>query len=74
MLTTSLLSLVPEALDALSDEDVPLDVELLSSVEVVALVDVLVDGRFEQDEADATLVWRGSRNQVIHRLTPDRTE
>ena len=42
--------------------------------EVVALVDVLVDGRFEQDEADATLVWRGSRNQVIHRLTPDRTE
>lgn len=42
--------------------------------EVVALVDVLVDGRFEQDEADATLVWRGSRNQMIHRLTPDRTE
>lgn len=38
MLTTSLLSLAP---DALSDEDVPLDAELLSSVEVAALVELV---------------------------------
>lgn len=40
MLTTSLLSLVPEAPDALSDDDVSLDAELLSSVEVVSLVEL----------------------------------
>lgn len=35
--------------------------------EVIALVDVLVDGRFEQALADPSLVWRGSSNQqVLH--------
>ena len=41
MLTTSLLSLVPEALDALSDDDASLDAELLSSVELVDVVEVV---------------------------------
>lgn len=36
--------------------------------EVVALLDVLVDGRFEESLKDLNLLWRGSRNQVIHYL------
>ena len=34
--------------------------------ELVDLIDVLVDGKFEQDLADPSLNWRGSSNQVIH--------
>ncbi|WP_234496778.1 anaerobic ribonucleoside-triphosphate reductase-activating protein [Vibrio maritimus] len=37
--------------------------------QVVDLVDVLVDGKFEKDLADPELEWRGSANQVIHRFT-----
>ena len=35
---------------------------------VVDLLDVLVDGKFEQDKKDLNLEWRGSANQVIHRF------
>ncbi|WP_075181423.1 anaerobic ribonucleoside-triphosphate reductase-activating protein [Pantoea sp. 1.19] len=35
---------------------------------ILPWLDVLIDGRFEQDLADPGLIWRGSRNQVIHRL------
>ncbi|MBG6246495.1 anaerobic ribonucleotide reductase-activating protein [Candidatus Symbiopectobacterium sp. 'North America'] len=34
----------------------------------VALINVLVDGKFVQDLKDPALIWRGSSNQVIHRL------
>ncbi|MGF1711934.1 anaerobic ribonucleoside-triphosphate reductase-activating protein [Vibrio kagoshimensis] len=37
--------------------------------ELVDLVDTLIDGRFIQDEADPSLEWRGSANQIIHRFT-----
>jgi anaerobic ribonucleoside-triphosphate reductase activating protein len=37
--------------------------------EVVDLIDVLVDGKFIQELADANLQWRGSSNQVVHYLT-----
>lgn len=37
---------------------------------VVDMIDVLIDGRFEQDQHDKTLLWRGSRNQRILALTP----
>lgn len=32
-------------------------------------LDVLIDGRFEQELADPSLLWRGSGNQVVHRLS-----
>lgn len=34
--------------------------------EVVDLIDVLIDGKFEAELADANLPWRGSSNQMIH--------
>ena len=32
---------------------------------VLIYLDVLIDGRFVEEEKDATLQWRGSRNQII---------
>ncbi|WP_435235290.1 anaerobic ribonucleoside-triphosphate reductase-activating protein [Psychromonas sp. PT13] len=39
--------------------------------EVVAFVDVFIDGKFEQELADPALEWRGSSNQIIHYLKPE---
>ncbi|WP_340621756.1 anaerobic ribonucleoside-triphosphate reductase-activating protein [Xenorhabdus siamensis] len=36
--------------------------------EIVSYINVLVDGKFEQDLHDPALIWRGSSNQVIHYL------
>lgn len=36
--------------------------------EVVALINVLIDGKFVQAVQDPMLIWRGSSNQVIHYL------
>lgn len=36
--------------------------------QVVDLINVLVDGKFVQELADPSLLWRGSSNQVIHYL------
>ncbi|MGR6859628.1 anaerobic ribonucleoside-triphosphate reductase-activating protein [Aliivibrio salmonicida] len=36
--------------------------------EIVALIDTLIDGRFEQEKADPALDWRGSSNQIIHTI------
>ncbi|QDE30843.1 anaerobic ribonucleoside-triphosphate reductase-activating protein [Shewanella polaris] len=38
---------------------------------IINLVDVMIDGKFEQDKADPALLWRGSSNQVIHRFNHD---
>lgn len=35
---------------------------------VLDYLDVLIDGRFVEEEKDATLQWRGSRNQIIWQL------
>lgn len=32
---------------------------------VISMIDVLIDGRFEQEQSDRSLLWRGSRNQRI---------
>ncbi|KXF83126.1 anaerobic ribonucleoside-triphosphate reductase-activating protein [Enterovibrio coralii] len=37
--------------------------------EVIDHVDVVVDGKYEKELADPSLPWRGSSNQVVHRLT-----
>ena len=36
--------------------------------QIIDLVDVLIDGKFEKDLADPSLARRGSSNQVIHYL------
>lgn len=35
---------------------------------ILRYINVLIDGQFIESKADKTLVWRGSRNQVIHYL------
>jgi len=37
--------------------------------EVIKFVDVLIDGKFIIEQKDQTLLWRGSKNQIIHYLT-----
>ncbi|AGB80804.1 anaerobic ribonucleoside-triphosphate reductase activating protein [Serratia sp. FGI94] len=36
--------------------------------QVTALINVLIDGKFEQALRDPALIWRGSSNQVVHKL------
>ncbi|WP_442801274.1 anaerobic ribonucleoside-triphosphate reductase-activating protein [Serratia rubidaea] len=36
--------------------------------QVAALINVLIDGKFEQELRDPALIWRGSSNQVVHKL------
>lgn len=36
--------------------------------EIIGLINVLIDGKFIQNLKDPALVWRGSSNQVVHRL------
>lgn len=38
---------------------------------IINYVDVLIDGKFEQELADPSLDWRGSSNQVIHYLNQE---
>lgn len=37
---------------------------------LLSYIDVLIDGQFIESEADKKLIWRGSRNQIIHYLYP----
>lgn len=38
---------------------------------IIQLVDVLVDGKFEIENKDLTLKWRGSSNQRVIKITKD---
>lgn len=42
-----------------------LEVNGISPLDIVKCCDVLVDGRYEDDKRDISLVWRGSSNQRI---------
>lgn len=35
---------------------------------VIPYIDVLIDGKFIQEQADPKLLWRGSSNQIIYRF------
>ncbi|MFC0322273.1 anaerobic ribonucleoside-triphosphate reductase-activating protein [Gallibacterium melopsittaci] len=37
--------------------------------EMLAYIDVLIDGKFIQEQANPALAWRGSENQIIYRFT-----
>ncbi|MCW0314074.1 Anaerobic ribonucleoside-triphosphate reductase-activating protein [Pantoea ananatis] len=43
------------------------DMQALSPAQraILPWIDVVIDGRFEEAKRDATLLWRGSRNQKI---------
>ena len=34
--------------------------------EIISLIDVFIDGKFENNKKDPELKWRGSSNQIIH--------
>ena len=40
--------------------------------QMLPYIDVLIDGKFIQEQADPSLVWRGSANQVIYRFRFNR--
>ncbi|WP_144209153.1 anaerobic ribonucleoside-triphosphate reductase-activating protein [Shewanella donghaensis] len=70
----AILSLVKRVKQECPDKDIWLwsgyQLEQMSLLQrqVISFVDVLVDGKFEQDLADPSLKWRGSNNQIIHDL------
>lgn len=72
---TSILALVKRVKTQCPEKDIwlwsgyRLDELSEAQKEVIAYVDVLVDGKFEQALADPSLEFRGSSNQVIHYLT-----
>lgn len=45
-----------------------LDELTVAQQQVVAQINVLIDGKFMQNLHDPALIWRGSSNQVIHYL------
>ncbi|QCE34672.1 anaerobic ribonucleoside-triphosphate reductase-activating protein [Acetobacteraceae bacterium] len=40
-----------------------------AQAEILDFIDVLIDGKFVEELKDPALFWRGSSNQVIHRLS-----
>ncbi|AFN39523.1 anaerobic NTP reductase small subunit [Aeromonas phage AS-yj] len=39
---------------------------------IIRFIDVLIDGKFEEDKKDPDLKWRGSSNQIIHLLNKEK--
>lgn len=75
----AILALVTRVRDACPGKDIwcwtGYTLETLSDAQlrVVELIDVLIDGKFEQDLADPSLVWRGSSNQRVHHFNEKAT-
>ena len=42
--------------------------------EVIDYIDVMIDGKYEEDKRDLSLAWRGSSNQRIIRLEERRSQ
>ena len=42
--------------------------------QILPYIDVLVDGRYEEDKRDIEIAWRGSTNQIVHYLKEGRCE
>ena len=70
----AILALVKRVKAVCPDKDIwmwtgyKLDELALEQQKVVSLINTLIDGKFEQTLYDPALLWRGSSNQVIHRL------
>lgn len=70
----AILALVKRVKAVCPDKDIwmwtgyKLDELTLEQQKVVSLVNTLIDGKFEQELYDPALLWRGSSNQIIHRL------
>ncbi|HHR6393378.1 TPA: anaerobic ribonucleoside-triphosphate reductase-activating protein [Providencia alcalifaciens] len=70
----AILRLVKQVKAVCPDKDIwmwtgyKLDELTLEQQKVVSFVNTLIDGKFEQELYDPALLWRGSSNQVIHRL------
>ncbi|MEQ5126009.1 anaerobic ribonucleoside-triphosphate reductase-activating protein [Providencia zhijiangensis] len=70
----AILALVKRVKAVCPDKDIwmwtgyKLDELTLEQQKVVSLINTLIDGKFEQERYDPALLWRGSSNQVIHRL------
>ena len=65
----ALLPFLQRIRDACPDRDIWLytgyDFETLADSPLLPLLDVIIDGRYMEDERDASLAFRGSRNQRI---------
>lgn len=44
------------------------DFERVKKLDIEHLFDVVVDGQYIEEEKEANLKWRGSKNQTIHKL------
>ncbi|MTB68305.1 anaerobic ribonucleoside-triphosphate reductase-activating protein [Providencia sp. wls1943] len=70
----AILALVKRVKAVCPDKDIwvwtgyKLDELTLEQQKVVSLINTLIDGKFEQERYDPALLWRGSSNQIIHRL------
>lgn len=70
----TILALVKRVKAVCPDKDIwmwtgyKLDELTLEQQKVVSLINTLIDGKFEKTLYDPALLWRGSSNQVIHRL------